>query len=78
MLDQYIPLFSSNKFNICCDETFDLGEGKNKKLAAEVGKGRLYIDFLKKIVEHVKGYGKQVMFWGDIILEHPELMARTP
>ncbi|MGB4006116.1 MAG: glycoside hydrolase family 20 zincin-like fold domain-containing protein [Halanaerobiales bacterium] len=78
MLDQYIPLFSSNKFNICCDETFDLGEGKNKKLAAEVGKGRLYIDFLKKIIEHVKGYGKEVMFWGDIILEHPELMPELP
>ena len=30
MLDQYIPPFSSNKFNICCDETFDLGTGKNK------------------------------------------------
>lgn len=78
MLDQYIPLFSSNKFNICCDETFDLGTGKNKKLAAEVGKGRLYIDFLKKIVQHVKSYDKQVMFWVDIILEQPELLAELP
>ena len=23
LIDQYIPLFSSDKFNICCDETFD-------------------------------------------------------
>ena len=28
MLEQFIPLFSSNKFNICCDETFDLGKRK--------------------------------------------------
>ena len=24
LIDQYIPLFSSDYFNICCDETFDL------------------------------------------------------
>ena len=29
MIDEFIPLFTSNKFNICCDETFDLGKGKN-------------------------------------------------
>ena len=24
LIDQYMPLFRSDKFNICCDETFDL------------------------------------------------------
>ncbi len=28
ILDQFIPLFRSNKINICCDETFELGKGK--------------------------------------------------
>jgi len=78
MLDQYIPLFSSDKFNICCDETFDLGEGKNKELAKEKGKGRLYLDFLKKIISYVKAYDKEVMFWGDIIIQHPELLDEIP
>ncbi|MEJ6951570.1 glycoside hydrolase family 20 zincin-like fold domain-containing protein [Natronospora cellulosivora (SeqCode)] len=78
MLDQYIPLFSSKKFNICCDETFDLGKGRNKELASKVGKGRLYIDFLNKIIRYVQGYNKEVMFWGDIILEHPELLGEIP
>ncbi|WZL81119.1 family 20 glycosylhydrolase [Vallitaleaceae bacterium 9-2] len=74
MLAQFIPLFSSNKFNICADETFDLGEGKNKKKAQTLGKGRLYVDFLNKIIEIVKSYDKQVLFWGDIIINYPELM----
>ena len=78
MLDQYIPLFSSDKFNICCDETFDLGEGKNKELAEREGKGRLYIDFLKKIINYVKGYNRNVMFWGDIIIQHPDLLSELP
>ena len=39
MIDQYIPLFRTNKFNICCDETFDLTVGKHK----DQDTGRLYI-----------------------------------
>ncbi len=30
LIDQYAVCFSSNKFNICCDETFDLKDGKHK------------------------------------------------
>jgi len=74
MLMQYIPLFSSNTFNICCDETFDLGKGKSKARADEVGVGRLYVDFLNKVIDIVKKKGKRVMFWGDVILHHPELL----
>ena len=31
MIDQIMPLFRTKKFNICADETFDLGKGKNKE-----------------------------------------------
>lgn len=78
MLDEFIPLFSSDRFNICCDETFDLGEGKNRAFAEKYGKGRLYVDFLNRIITLVKGHGKEVMFWGDIILKHPELLNEIP
>lgn len=78
MLDQFIPLFSSEYFNICCDETFDLGKGKSKVLADTLGPGKLYTDFLNQIIAYVKSYGKQVMFWSDIILHHPELLSAIP
>lgn len=72
------PLFRSRYFNICCDETFDLGSGKNKALADKVGKGRLYVDFLKKIIGIVKDVDAIPLFWGDIIGHHPELISEIP
>lgn len=74
MLEQFIPLFSSNKFNICCDETFDLGKGKSSKEADRLGVGKLYVDFLNKVISIVKKYNKEIMFWGDVILNHPDLI----
>ena len=58
MLLEFIPLFRSDKFNICCDETFDLGKGKSKKQADKIGEGMLYVDFLNKVVSIVKKYDK--------------------
>ena len=78
MIDEFIPLFSSDKFNICCDETFDLGEGRNKALAEEVGKGKLYLYFANQIIKHVKTYKKSVMMWGDMLLRHPEAIKDVP
>ena len=74
MIDQFIPLFRSDRFNICCDETFDLCQGRNK------GKdeGEEYFKFLKKIIEHVNSRGKTVMMWGDIALNHPEKLSEIP
>ncbi|AYE33954.1 beta-N-acetylhexosaminidase [Clostridium septicum] len=78
MLNEFIPLFTSNKFNICGDETFDLGKGKSKSLGEEIGQGKLYTIFLNKIIDIVKGYDKEVMFWGDVILNHTEVINEIP
>ncbi|MEM9159013.1 MAG: family 20 glycosylhydrolase [Verrucomicrobiota bacterium] len=78
MIEELIPHFSSDQFNICCDETFDLGKGRNKALAGEVGTHRLYIEFLKQVMDIVVSHGKTPMFWGDVITEHPEITAEIP
>lgn len=78
MLNEFIPLFSSNKFNICCDETFDLGKGKSKDIAEKIGSGKLYVDFLNKVISFVKNHNKTVLFWGDVILNHKELLKDIP
>jgi len=74
MLNQYLPLFRTDKFNICCDETFDLHNGKYK----DQDTGRLYIEFVKKIIAHVQSQGKTVMMWADILLQHPEMLQELP
>ena len=78
MFEDYLPLFSAPVFNICCDETFDLGTGRNKKLADEKGVGDLYLGHILRLVEMVKKYDKKVMIWGDIVVKHPELIDRLP
>jgi len=78
MLDEFLPLFSSRYCNICCDETFDLGKGKNQKRAAELGNGRLYTEFVKKIISVVHNCGKTPMMWGEVILHYPELINELP
>jgi hypothetical protein len=78
MIEEYAPLFSSPYFNICCDETFDLGKGKNAARAEKEGVGRLYVEFVRKIMNIVISLGKKPMLWGDIILKHPELISELP
>lgn len=72
------PLFRSRYFNLCGDGTFDLGTDRNRALAERVGKGRLYVDFLKQIIDAVKDAGAIPLFWGDVIGKHPELVGEIP
>lgn len=78
MVEEYMQLFMTDKFNICADETFDLGKGKSAALAAEKGTGELYLDYIKELFEFLIQKGKTPMFWGDIISGHPELYPQLP
>jgi len=74
LIDQYMPCFESQWFNICCDETFDLKHATDDP--SETGK--LYVDFVKQIVAHTQSRGKKVMMWADILLQHPETISELP
>ncbi len=78
LYDELLPLFSSKQFNVGCDETFDLGRGKNKALVEDVGEGRVYLDFLMKIYRGLKSRGITMQFWGDILMSNPGLVAELP
>ncbi len=73
LIDQYAPLYKTDVFNICGDETFDLmhyGEG--------VDSGELYTTFVLKIINHLRSKHKLVMMWADIVLKHPEQLGNLP
>lgn len=74
----YMKLFRSDKFNICADETFDLGRGKSKVLAEKKGVTELYLEFLNQLCQLLVDENKIPMFWGDIILRSPESITRLP
>jgi hypothetical protein len=78
LYDELLPTFTSTRFNVGCDETWDLGHGQSKEVCEAKGKGRVYLDFLKQIEKEVRNRGKQMMFWGDIILHYPELISELP
>ena len=78
LFDELLPHFTSGRFNVGCDETWDLGRGQTRELCRTRGKGRVYVDFLKKIHREVTARGRQMMFWGDIILHQPELLKGLP
>ncbi|MCX7813715.1 MAG: family 20 glycosylhydrolase [Pseudothermotoga sp.] len=78
LLDELLPHFSSSKVNVGADETFDLGLGRSKELCEKFGKGRVYLNFLLSLYKIARKHGRTMMFWGDIIKNHPELVAELP
>ena len=78
LIDEYRPLFRSSKFNICDDETFDLGKGRSKALAEEQSERSLYLSHVKALCEYLVAQGVTPQFWGDIMWRFPESCAELP
>ena len=78
LISEYMPLFRSRKFNICCDETFDLGKGRSKHLADEQGTQALYVKHVAALCRWLLDQGVTPMFWGDIMWRHPETYRDIP
>ena len=79
LFDELLPNFESRLFNIGCDETFDLlGNGRSAAAVRERGEGRVYLDFLCKVAALARERGRRPMFWGDVVLRHPELVPEIP
>lgn len=75
---ELLPNFSSKYANIGGDETVELGLGKSKALSVKIGKGQVYLDFLKQLNAEINKNEKLTQFWGDIVLNHPELIKDIP
>jgi hexosaminidase len=75
---EFVPLFEADDFNVCCDETWELGKGRSSEEAKRVGVGRIYLDFLLKIYGLCQKHNKRMNAWADIILKHPELLGELP
>ncbi len=72
---EMLPNFSSPQLNIGGDETWELGRGWSKPMADKIGKHQVYLNFLNQICDLARSHGKHPQFWGDILLEKPELTS---
>ena len=66
LLDELLPNFTSGLVNIGCDETFEIEDPEE------------YLGFLLKVCDLARKHGKRPMFWGDIVLKHPDMIPRLP
>ena len=78
LIDEYRPLFRTNKFNICDDETFDLGKVRSKEQADREGAQALYVRHVKALCEYIVAQGGIPQFWGDIMWRFPESCRELP
>jgi len=71
-------LFPGKFFHIGEDETFELGEGQSREAAKARGVGAIYFEHLNRVREVLQPYRRRLMFWGDIALNHPDLIGNIP
>jgi hexosaminidase len=71
-------LFPSPLVHLGADETFELGLGRTKPAVDSQTIGPVYLDYVRSTVETVRRPGKRYLFWGDIAMNHPELVRRLP
>jgi hexosaminidase len=71
-------LFPGQFFHIGEDETFELGQGQSKEEAQAKGVGAIYFQHLNRVRDLLKPYNRKLMFWGDIALNHPDLIGNIP
>jgi hexosaminidase len=78
LYSQFLPNFSSPLFNVGCDETFDIGQGRSKEECQKRGVHQVYLEFLRQVNDLAIEHSRRMMFWGDIILHEPNLIKQLP
>ena len=71
-------LFPGQFFHIGADETFELGQGQSREAARTRGVGAVYFEHLNRVRDLLKPYNRKLIFWGDIALNHPNLIGSIP
>ncbi len=69
---------ASPMVNIGADEPFELGQGVSAPAVAERGRAAVYLEHLDRLIRPLVADGHHVLFWGDVLRRHPELVARLP
>ena len=78
LIRELLPNFESRAINIGCDETFELGQGKSREDVEARGSGPVYVEYLCRLLDALHEEGREVLFWGDIVRQHPELVSSLP
>ncbi len=75
---EIVPVFDGRYFNINCDETFGLGEGKSKAMADSIGIDGIYLYHINRLNGLLQKYDKKILMWGDIVTSYPHIIKALP
>jgi hypothetical protein len=75
---EILDAFTSPIVNICGDEPWDLGKGKNRERFAATGTGPPYIDHILRIHALCAARGRRTQVWSDVVRNHADLFDRLP
>jgi hypothetical protein len=73
-----LPSFSSMTLNVDCDEPFDLGQGASRAWVEADGLGAVYLAHVLRLRRLAARYGRHIQIWGDVLLQHPDLLGNLP
>ncbi len=74
-----LPHYSSEYVNVGLDEAYGLGKCQTEEYCKEHGKDVLFMEWLNKVAELAKKYGKnKVMFWADMIYKFQNTYDMIP
>lgn len=78
-LETVAKAYQSPFFNIDCDETEALGNGKAHDYVTNSGNAsQVYAEHVQKMYDILKPMGKRVMMWGDIAAKDSAITAKLP
>lgn len=78
LVHELVRHVASPMVNIGADEPFELGQGASAARVAERGRASVYLEHLDRLIRPLVAEGHHVLFWGDVLRRHPELVAQLP
>lgn len=78
MYAEVADTFPAPLLHLGADETVELGKGQTKAAVDAQGLGKVYLDYMQRIVLALKPLNRRFLFWGDIAMKEPALLKTLP
>lgn len=75
---EQLSRLTSRRINIGFDEPFELGRGASAEQVRRLGRERVYLEHLQRMLRALHEQGCEVLFWGDVLRGHPQLVRELP
>jgi hypothetical protein len=75
MIGELASVFSSPLFHMGADESWDVGRGATSGRVARTSIAAVHVEHYRRLFEIIRKHGKKPMIYGDVLLDHPEILS---